>query len=333
MEPIENAGEEPMNSPASKPLRRVCVTGGAGFIGTRVTSALMERGLQVNVIDNLSVGRRERVPAGATFIAGDIRDAHAMGLAVDGCDAVVHLAARVAIRSSFDFVVEDADVNYVGTASVLRAAKDAAVGRVVFASSMGVYADAPSPSPIPESHATVPASPYGISKLAGENLVQLYCRHAGLQSVVLRLFNTFGPGQQYSPYVGVVTIFANRARKGEQIEIFGDGQQARDFVHVDDVASAFAAAAESTSTGEVYNIGSGVATTVNQVCASVCGIMETSLAPVHKTAAAGELRNSVADISKAQRHLGYQPVRMFATSVRSVVSDILRAADDPGDGR
>lgn len=307
----------------SERIQNVCVTGGAGFIGARVTAALLEQGLEVSVIDNLSVGRRERVPDGATLLVGDILDPQAMRAAVEGCDVVLHLAARVSIRSSFECVVDDSTINYVGTAAVLRAAREADVRRVVYASSMGVYADAPSAAPIPETHATVPVAPYGISKLAGEALVHLVCQRAGMSSVALRLFNTFGPGQQYSPYVGVVTIFVNRARDGRAPEILGDGEQCRDFVHVTDVASAFVAAAHDANTGETYNIGSGIATTINQVCASIQEIMGTDLAPIHQPAAPGELRNSVADISKARRVFDYTPRHMLSTSLRTVVSDIL----------
>ena len=306
--------------------RRICVTGGAGFIGARVAASLLRQGCDVTVIDDLSVGRRERVPGGARFIQGDINDAEVLDAALDGCDTVMHLAARVAIRSSFEFAVEDGHTNYVGTASVLKGAHRRGLSRVVFASTMGVYADGPDASPLPESHATTPIAPYGISKLAAESLVHMLCARWGMHSTALRLFNTFGPGQQYSPYVGVVTIFVRRMQAGESVEIFGDGEQARDFVHVDDVADAFVkAAAGQHPSGETINVGTGVATTVNQVHREIQRILGTRGAPVYQPPAAGELRYSVADITKARRLLGYAPAHTFSQSAGQVIADIVGA--------
>lgn len=301
---------------------KACVTGGAGFIGSRVVQALLDRGLEVNVIDDLSVGRAERVPAGARLVTGDILDPAAMAEAVRGCDVVLHLAARVAIRSSFEHAVEDGRANYCGTAAVLRAAEDAGAGRFVFASSMAVYADSGEPEPIPETHPTRPLSPYGISKLSGEMLSHLMCARGGMESCVLRLFNTYGPGQQYSPYVGVVTIFSNQLREGRIPEIFGDGEQRRDFVHVDDVAQAFASAATSPVSGETFNIGSGQSVSVNQVCEAIRLALESRVRPVYREAAAGELRNSIADISRARDVLGYRPRHVFGQSIQRVVQEI-----------
>jgi UDP-glucose 4-epimerase len=304
--------------------RRVCVTGGAGFIGARAAGLLLTHGFEVVVLDNLSVGRPERVPGGARLVVGDIRDADAVAEAFNGCDAVLHLAARVAIRSSFEFSVEDGEVNYVGTASVLRGAHAAAVRHVIFASSMGVYADSPAPVPIRETHPTAPASPYGISKLAGESLVHVICARYGMRSTVLRLFNTFGPGQEYSPYVGVVTIFVRRLQAGDPVDIFGDGEQARDFVHVDDVAAAFVAATErSMPTGETLNVGSGVPTTVNQVYSVIQDALGVQVPPIYRPPAPGELRNSVADIGKARRLLGYAPAHRFSTAAVQVAAEIV----------
>ncbi|HKY23364.1 MAG TPA: NAD-dependent epimerase/dehydratase family protein [Vicinamibacterales bacterium] len=304
--------------------QRALVTGGAGFIGSHVVRALLTQDIPVTVIDNLSVGRPERVPAPARLVVGDILDAEAMRDAIQGCDLVLHLAARVAIRSSFEFAAEDGTINYVGTASVLRAAAAAKVRRFVYASTMGVYADSPTSAPLAETHATVPVAPYGISKLAGERLVHLMCERDGMSSAALRLFNTYGSGQQFSPYVGVVTIFVHKTLKGETPEIFGDGEQCRDFVHVEDVASAFVRVAHSDVTGETYNVGSGSAVTVNKVFTCVQQAMQTASKPAYRPAAAGELRNSVADISRAHRVFGYKPVHDFATSLPPVVSEIVR---------
>lgn len=307
-------------------IRRVCVTGGAGFIGARLAAALVGRGLEVVVLDDLSVGRRERVPPGVDLVVGDILDPAALGPALAGVDAVFHLAARVAIRSSFDFVEQDARVNFCGTAAVLAAARRAGtVRKLVFASSMAVYDDAPTPAPIPETHRTRPVSPYGISKLAAETLLHALCAEAGMQSLALRLFNTYGPGQALSAYVGVVTIFVDRLRRGEPPDIFGDGEQARDFVHVDDVVAGLLCASDSDLTGETFNLGSGEAVTINQVLGRLNRVLGTDLVPRHLAPVAGELRNSVADIAKARRLLGYAPRHRFEEAIGAVLAEMIAA--------
>ncbi|MFT5175872.1 MAG: UDP-glucose 4-epimerase [Gammaproteobacteria bacterium] len=308
-------------------LKRVCVTGGAGFIGVRLVSNLLERGIEVTVLDDLSVGVRSRVPDGARLVVGDIRDAAPAREAVDGCDALVHLAARVAIRSSFEHAVDDTSINVVGTASMLRAAIDAGtVRRFVFASSMAVYADSLSAKPIDESHLARPTSPYGISKLAAERLVHLMCAEAGLSSTALRLFNTYGPGQTFSPYVGVVTIFVTQLLNGQPVTIFGDGEQCRDFVHVDDVATAFVLAVQSERSQCTYNVGTGHAISVNEVYERVCRAMDKDIAARHVVAAPGELRYSIADINAARHELGYSPERKFDSEIAPAVAEILSNA-------
>lgn len=307
----------------SESRRRVCVTGGAGFIGVRLVSALLARGSEVVVLDDLSVGRRERVPGGARLVVGDIRDPGAVRAALDGCDAVAHLAARVAIRSSFEFAVDDASINLVGTASVLRGAIAAGtVRRFVLASSMAVYADSAEPRPLDESHPTVPASPYGVSKLAAEQLVQLLCAQAGMSGGVLRLFNTYGPGQTFSPYVGVVTIFVHDLLAGRTATIFGDGEQCRDLVHVDDVAGAFALALEADRAEGTYNIGTGHATSVNAIYEQVRAALRVTGKVGRVAPVAGELRYSIADIGAARRALGYQPQHRIAAGMADIVAEI-----------
>jgi UDP-glucose 4-epimerase len=307
-------------------FRRACVTGGAGFIGSRLARQLLERNLEVVIVDNLSVGHRANVPTQAEFIEADILDVPRMEAAARSCDIVFHLAARVAIRSSFDFVVEDTTTNVAGTASVLRAAqRSRSVSKLIFASSMAVYSDPPSPEPIAETHLTRPLSPYGISKLAGEELTHSLCAAAGIASVVLRLFNTYGPGQLFSPYVGVVTIFVNKLSRSETPLIFGDGCQARDFVHVDDIISGFVRAMEVGDTGETFNIGTGKATTVNEIFRELAEHLHCTVQPEHVAAVAGELRYSVADISKARRLLRYEPEHDLESSLDVVVDEILHS--------
>jgi nucleoside-diphosphate-sugar epimerase len=306
-------------------FRVACVTGGAGFIGSHLVRALLGRGMDVRVLDNLSVGRRDNVPKDAVLIEGDITDEASARRAIAGSDVVFHLAARVAIRSSFEFAFEDATTNVAGTARILRAVEDARTPRkVIVASSMAVYADADRPVPITEDHPTAPISPYGVTKLAVERLTHVMCARIGVPSVALRLFNTYGPGQALSPYVGVVTIFIDALTRGERPTIFGDGEQRRDFVHVEDVARGFVNAMDAPVVRGTYNIASGHGLTVNDVFSSVQQALGTDLEPRRADAVSGEVRFSVADISRAERDLAYRPVRHFSSSIHDVVHEVAR---------
>lgn len=304
---------------------KACVTGGAGFIGSHLVRTLLKRGIAVTVLDNLSVGKATNVPTEATFVEGDILNPQHLEKAIANCDIVFHLAARVAIRSSFEFAVEDTLTNVVGTASLLKTIQRAgSVRKIVAASSMAVYADSTAFMPIDENHLTAPISPYGISKLAMERLIYTMSANAGIQSAILRLFNTYGPGQALSPYVGVVTIFINALRSGETPTIFGDGEQCRDFVHVEDVVSGFVHAMDMPTFNETFNIGTGTPLSVNAVLRNLNRVMQTNYTGRHVEAVPGELRYSVADIRKAQSTLGYEPVHQFHSSIDEVVREIVR---------
>jgi nucleoside-diphosphate-sugar epimerase len=296
------------------------VTGGAGFIGSHLSRRLLSAGWRVTVLDNLSVGRRQVVPEGARFVHGDIRDEHAVADALTGADCVFHLAAQVTIRGSFDRFYEDLDTNVMGTARLLRALDPARVKWFTFASSMAVYADAATPDPIDEGHPTQPLSPYGIGKLAAEGVSRQILEARGIPFTALRFFNTFGPGQTYTPYVGVITIFATRLLKGEAPIIFGDGEQRRDFVHVDDI-TAGVMAAPGAEPG-TYNLGTGRATSLNALAALLTARIDSALHPHHAAAQAGELRFSIADIAAARRALGYSPAHTLESKLDEVIGDI-----------
>jgi UDP-glucose 4-epimerase len=307
------------------------VTGGAGFIGSKLAASLNELGADVVVIDDLSVGRRENLTPRVKFVKADVLDTEKVVETMRGCHVLYHLAARVAIRSSFEFVVKDTMTNVSGTASVLRAAQIAgSLRKVVFTSSMAVYSDSLSRTLINEEWPTAPISPYGISKLAAEALTHQICAQAGIDSVVLRLFNTYGLGQRLSPYVGAVTIFCNKLADNKAPQVFGDGQQSRDFVHVQDVVQALLLAAQVSTTGETFNVGTGVATTVNQVLDHLKRALQVQIPQEYVPAAPGELRSSVADIAKACKVLGYSPAHKFSESVvvvaRQLVSEYVAQA-------
>ena len=299
---------------------RALVTGGAGFIGSHLTERLLSEGLQVVVLDNLSVGKRENVPSGAEFLQGDVQDREAVAQAMAGVDAVFHLAARVSIRASVAGFYEDAQTNLMGTLNVLRACAAQHVNKFVYASSMAVYADAPAGSTVSETYTTTPISPYGVAKLACERYAMLVAAESGFRAVALRFFNTFGPRQTFTPYVGVITIFIQRLLHGEPPVIFGDGEQRRDFVYVGDIVEGAFRALVTDVDGEVFNIGTGLGTTVNQVAALLCARIRPGVVPLHAPEHAGELRSSVADIGKARRMLGYEPHGRLEDQIDEIIA-------------
>jgi len=288
-------------------FRRALVTGGAGFIGSHLVHALLDRGLAVTVLDDLSVGRRENVPPEARLVRGDVRDPAVVDEALDAVDCVFHEAAVVSVRASVDAFHRDADVNLMGTLTILGRMAARGVRRAVLASSMAVYADSADAAPLGESHPTAPLSPYGIAKLAAEHYWRLLCRRLEIPAIVLRYFNTYGPRQTLTPYVGVITIFINRLLAGEPPVVFGDGAQRRDFVHVHDIVAANLLALESDVSDRVFNVGTGRATSVNEIAHALTALLAPGLAPVHAPAQPGEMQNAVADITAIRGALGFEP--------------------------
>ena len=229
----------------------------------------------------------------------------------------------MSVRDSFDFMVEHNTSNVTATLVLLKAAAAAGVRRFVFTSSMAVYSEGTAGSPIDEKHATRPRSPYGIAKLAAEEYLCLAAPWYGVQPVILRLFNTYGARQSYSPYVGVATIFVTRLLKGLPCTIFGDGEQCRDFVHVGDVARGCLLAADSdAAVGQRINIGSGHGTTVNELATLICALTGKTGAWSHESPASGELLYSVADIARAKQLLGYEPRARIEDRLLDVIDGI-----------
>jgi UDP-glucose 4-epimerase len=277
---------------------RALVTGGAGFIGSHLVDALVARRDEVTVLDNLSTGHRAFVNAASRLVEHDVRepfetDAH----------VVFHLAAQADVATSVERPAFDAAVNVVGTVNVLEAAR-AAGAAVVFVSTGGaIYGDVDRPAG--EDAPLRPVSPYGTAKLAGEAYVESWRRIHGLSAVSLRLANVYGPRQSASLEGGVIAIFLERLAAGEETVIFGDGEQTRDFVHVADVVRALLAASERD--GGVFNIGTGVETSINrlhELCRSVVGQGGPAR---HEAARPGDARRSVLDVSRAASELGWRP--------------------------
>ena len=276
---------------------RAVVTGGAGFVGSHVAEALLARGDEVTVIDDLSTGKPENVPAGATLVEHDIRQPFEVA-----ADVVFHLAAQADVRVSVADPAFDAEVNVLGSVRVLEAARLAGA-QVVFASTGGaIYGECERPAR--EADERRPLSPYGVSKLAGEEYLAGYNRLHGTRHVALRYGNVYGPRQDPHGEAGVVAIFFSRLREGKPLTVFGDGRQTRDYVHAEDVARAtlLAAAAE----GGIFNVGTGLETSVLEL-AELCGRAagaEPEL--VHAPARAGELQRSFLDPGRAERELGFR---------------------------
>jgi UDP-glucose 4-epimerase len=286
---------------------RAIVTGGAGFIGSHVVEALLARGDEVHVLDDLSKGRRENVATGAELHVADIRAPDDVFAAVRP-QAVVHLAAQADVRVSVEHPLLDADVNVLGTVRILEAARQHAA-KVVLASTGGaIYGECDGPAP--ETAERRPLAPYGTSKLAAEEYLATYNRLHGTEHVSLRYANVYGPRQVVHSEAGVVAIFIGLLRDGGTPRIFGDGRQERDYVYAGDVATATVAALDRA--GGVFNIGTGVATSVLELYDAVQRASGIERAAEHAPARLGELQRSVLDVSLAARELGWTPETALA---------------------
>ena len=275
---------------------RTVVTGGAGFIGSNLVDALIERGDDVVVVDNFATGRREYVNPAATLLEQDIREPYEAD-----ADVVFHLAAQADVQASMKRPAYDAEVNVVGTVNVLLASPGA---QVIFASSGGAgYGECPVPAG--ENAPFLPLSPYGIAKKCGEEYLLGWNRIHGTTHVPLRFANVYGPRQDSGLEGGVVAIFLERLADGKPTTIFGDGTQSRDFVYVDDVVEAMLAAVGRA--GGPYNVGTGEPTTISKLHDAAARIAGVGAEPRHEEARLGDVRRSVLDVSRIERELGWRP--------------------------
>jgi UDP-glucose 4-epimerase len=288
---------------------RVIVTGGAGFIGSHLAERLLARGDEVHVVDDLSTGKRENVPAGATLHVRDVCDPLDEITGSVRPHAIAHLAAQADVRVSVAEPVRDATVNVVGTVSVLEAAR-AAGARVVFASTGGaIYGECTRPAR--EDDPRLPLSPYGTAKLAGEEYLASFSRLHGATHVSLRFGNVYGPRQDPHGEAGVVAIFLGRLRDGEPCRIFGDGTQTRDYVYVGDVVEAMTAAVDADA-GGTFNVGTGLETSVLELYEACREAAGSDAPPVHEPARAGELDRSVLDPELLEQQLGFRAATSLA---------------------
>lgn len=301
-------------------MARCLVTGGAGFIGSHLTDALLARGHAVRVVDNLSAGLLENVPAGAELRVGDLTDPAVAAAAVDGCEFVLHQAAIPSVPRSIAAPRPSHDTNINATFNVLIAARDAGVRRVVYAASSSAYGDAPT-LPKVEDMPVSPRSPYALQKQVGEAYCRLFTTFYGLQTVSIRYFNVFGPRQRpSSPYSGVLSLFIRAALSGTAPTIYGDGEQTRDFTYIDNVVDGVLRAIDAANVaGEVINVAGGGRISLNQAWATLGAILGPLPAPRYEPPRPGDVRDSQADIRRAERLLGYRPRIPFAEGLRRTV--------------
>jgi UDP-glucose 4-epimerase len=309
--------------------KRALVTGGAGFIGSHLARVLINNGLEVIVLDNLSMGKRENVPEGAEFVYGDVRSQTNVNNVIRGVELIFHEAARVSIRASIKEFYEDAETNLMGTINLLRCCLGSEVKKIVYASSMAVYADCSSPVQITEDYKQQPISPYGISKLASEKYCLQFSKETGIVCHVLRYFNTYGAGQTLTPYVGVITIFVNHLLQGEPPVIFGDGEQRRDFVHVSDIVSANLLSMNSQIPSGIFNVGTGIGTSVNEIADLLCRKIDSGIRPVYAGEHNGELKYSIANINKTVKDLSYRPRGKLKDRIIEVIEQYSQERIDP----
>lgn len=297
-------------------MAKYLITGGAGFIGCNIARGLVRRRQEVTVLDNLSTGSLKNltdIKKRINFIKGDIRDLSTVARAFRGVDYVLHQAALRAVERSVDDPRATNDNNITGTLNVLLAARDSGVKRVVYASSSSVYGDIKEPRQV-ETLSPWPASPYALSKLAGEHYCRLFSELYGLKAVSLRYFNVFGPYQNpESKYAAVIPVFVKQLLAGKAPDIHWHGRQSRDFTYVDNVVQAnlLAAKAKKVKLGEAYNIGNGENTSINELYRVLQELLGISVDPKRTGKRAGDVFKTYADISKAKRDLGYEPTVSF----------------------
>lgn len=300
------------------------VTGGAGFIGSHIAAALVERGDRVRVLDNLITGRRENLSQIADkieFIEGDIRDYATTLRAAEGARVIFHQAAVPSVPRSVAEPALNHDINANGTFNVLMAAREAGARRVVYAASSSAYGDTET-LPKHEEMPPNPLSPYAAAKLFGEYYCQVFTQVYNLETVSLRYFNVFGPRQDpSSPYSGVISKFITTLLEGEAPVIYGDGEQSRDFTYIDNVVDANLRAAESgEAIGQVINLGVGESVTINQLLAELQKIIGSNLSARYEETRAGDIRHSLAAISRAKDLIGYHPLIGLAEGLKRTVT-------------
>ena len=298
------------------------VTGGAGFIGSHLSEELVRRGHRVRVADSLITGKRANLDhiSGVEFLEGDLAEMPFAQRAAEGMDYVLHQAAIPSVPRSVKDPITSNRANVDATLNVLVAARDAGVKRLVFAGSSSAYGNTPT-LPKHEAMPDSPLSPYALQKVIGEQYLQMFTKLYGLETVTIRYFNVFGPRQDpSSPYSGVISVFATALIENRPATIYGDGEQTRDFTYVANVVDGVLRACEANgASGEVINVATGGRISLNQLYQGMKTLVGATVDPVYVETRAGDVRDSQADISKAQRILGYEPTVSFEEGLRRTV--------------
>ncbi len=301
-------------------MSKFLVTGGAGFIGSHITELLVKEGHEVAIFDNFSSGSKENLSTFAdkvSIIEGDIRDINALTNAFVGFDYVIHQAAEISTIKSIEEPAFTNDVNVGGTLNVLVAARDTKVKRVVFASSCAIYGDTGNNTQH-EGLVPNPLSPYGATKIAGEYYMSVFNHLYDLETVRLRYFNVFGPRQNpHSQYAAVIPKFITRILNGQEIRIYGDGEQTRDFIYVENIARAnYLACSVPGVAGGVFNIGSGKTRTVNELASYLKDLSQKDIEVIHDAPIVGEIKYSSSDVSLSKEKLGFEASIGFAEGLK-----------------
>jgi nucleoside-diphosphate-sugar epimerase len=303
-------------------MAQYLVTGGAGFIGSHLAEELLRRGERVRIVDNLVTGKRQNLAhlPQAEFLEGDLADLDVARRAVDGVDFVLHQAAIPSVPRSVEDPITSNRANIDASVNVLVAARDAGVRRVVYAGSSSAYGNTPT-LPKVETMATEPLSPYALQKLVAEQYCQMFTQLYGLETVTIRYFNVFGPRQDpSSPYSGVISLFIRALVEGRQPTIYGDGGQTRDFTYVANVVDGVLRACQApAASGEVINVATAGRISLNQLFDAVKQLTGADVEPIYAETRAGDVRDSQADIGKARRLLGYEPVVRFEQGLEKTV--------------
>jgi len=302
-------------------MKRVAITGGAGFIGYWTAKRLIQEGFEVKILDNLyTANMLDKIrELGLEVVKVDVRNTYDLERAFKGLDYVIHLAALLSVEESLKNPKLYHEVNATGTLNVLEAAWRAGIDKVIYASSAAVYG-IPSELPIRENHPTNPISIYGASKLAGEAYCTSFYNTFGLKTIILRYFNAYGPGQSQE-YAGVIKRFIERIKHGKPPVIYGDGYQTRDFVHVEDIANANFIALTSNVGFGIFNIASGKSITILDLAKMILDLMDSNLQLVFAPSRKGDIRHSLADICKAKEILGFEPQIDLRSGIRKLIEE------------
>lgn len=310
-------------------MKKILLTGGAGFIGSHVADWLLDHHYEVTVLDNLCTGKKSNLPASVELVEMDIRDQAVHSLWEERkFNSLIHLAAQMDVRKSVEDPLYDSDVNIRGSINLLEAGRKNGLERVIFTSTGGAGYDDNVPFPTPETAPSNPVSPYGIGKITTEHYLRYYRKEYGISFVALRLSNVYGPRQNPHGEAGVIAIFSRKLLEGKQPVIYGDGLQTRDYVFCKDVASAIGTALESDKS-DIFNIGTSVETSVVQLFDLIREHAGSDLPVKHAPARGGEVRRSVLDYTKAVKEIGWTPRVQLDRGIRETVEFFSRQIKDP----